>query len=210
MMRILAVISIATVALLVSCKDARKPSRAHFTAAVNQYLTRHGQTCTLIRRQFPVDLPRSELNNPSGIVTKLTALERAELVSGIDTTAVVHGMLDPLRGPSPPQPVRRFQLTAEGQKYFQQIPSSLGPTGAFCYGQKSVGSIVNWTESGTGALSQAEVTYTYQIVNLADWTERSDLQQVFPDVKAMLNGASRTNQTISVELMNKGWEVPGP
>jgi hypothetical protein len=208
-MRIIVVISIAAVALLVSCNGARKPSRAHFAEAINQYLARHGQTCTLIGRQFPVDLPRSEVNNPSGIGTKLAALERAGLVSWIDTTAVVHGMLDPLRGPSPPQPVRRFQLTAEGQKYFQQIPSSLGPTGAFCYGQKSVGSIVNWTEPETGASSQAEVTYTYQIVNLANWAGRSDLQQAFPDVKAMLNGASRTNQTVGVELMNKGWEVPG-
>jgi hypothetical protein len=208
-MRIIVVISIAAVALLVSCNGARKPSRAHFAEAINQYLARHGQTCTLIGRQFPIDVPQFAQSDPSGIAAKLTALERAGLVSGIDTTAVVHGMLDPLRGPAPPQPVRRVQLTAEGQKYFQELSGSLGRTTGLCYGQKQVDSIVKWTEPETGASSQAEVTYTYQIVNLANWAGRSDLQQAFPDVKAMLNGASRTNQTVGVELMNKGWEVPG-
>ena len=77
---------------------------------------------------------------------KLAALEQAGLVHSSDTTAVVYGMLDPLRGPTPPQPVRRYELTAEGQKYFRQIPGALGETADFCYGQKSVDSIVNWTQ----------------------------------------------------------------
>lgn len=64
-----------------------------------------------------------------------------------DTTAVVHRLLDPLRGPTPPQPVRCYQLTAEGQKYFRKIQGTFEPSTGFCYGQKTVDSIVKWTES---------------------------------------------------------------
>ncbi len=207
-MRVPAVISIAAIVLLVSCNDVRKPSRAHFTTAINQYLAKHGQTCTLVGRQFPVDVPRSELNDPSGIGAKLALLERVGLTSGIDTTAVIHGLLDSLRGPTPPQPVRRFQLTAKGQKYFQQVPSALGTTGAFCYGHKSVDSIVNWTEPETGTSSQAEVTYTYKIVGLASWAQRTDVQQAFPDIRTVIDEASRTNRVAGVQLTNNGWDVP--
>ena len=115
-MRKLLLIPIAGLFLLSACNTARKPSAANFTTAINQYLAKHGQACTAVGRQFPVDVPRSEHGDPSGLGAKLTTLQDAGLLSETDTTAVVHGLLDPLRGPAPPQPVRRYQLTAEGQK----------------------------------------------------------------------------------------------
>lgn len=72
-----------------------------------------------------------------------------------ETTAVVHGMLDPLRGSTPPQPVKCYELTEDGKKYFEQIPGTLGQTSGFCFVQKSVDSIVKWTEPTTvGSSSQ--------------------------------------------------------
>jgi len=206
-MRNFLLIPIAGLFLLSACNTARKPSAANFTTAINQYLAKHGQACALIGRQFPVDVPRSGSSYLSGLDAKLATLQDAGLVSETDTTAVVHGLLDPLRGPAPPQPVRRYQLTAEGQKYFRQIPIAIGEAAGFCYGQKSVDSIVNWTQPNT-ASSQAEVTYTYKIVNLASWAERSDVQQAFPDIRNTIKGVSMTNQIVGVQLTSKGWEVP--
>ncbi len=164
------VISIAGLLFLSACNDGKKPSNANFTRAINQYLARHGETCTIIDRPFPIDVPLSEQKEQYGTGPQLEALEQAGLVRGSNTTAVVHGMLDALRGSTPPQRVRRYELTAGGKKYFQEIPGAIGQTGVFCYGQKSVGSIVKWTEPmTTGAFSQSEVTYTYKIVNLAGW-----------------------------------------
>jgi len=141
---------------------------------------------------------------------KLAALEQAGLVHSSDTTAVVHGMLDPLRGSTPPQPVKRYELTPEGKKYFQELPNPLGQASAFCYGPKTVESIVKWTEPVTmGAFSQTEVTYTYKIVNLAGWAERPDVQRAFPDVGTTVGGASKANQVVGLQLTNQGWEVPG-
>src|SRR3954469_13760545 len=107
-MRLLVLIPIAGVVFLTACNSAKKPSDANFAAAINQYLAKHGEACTVINRQFPVDVPKSEQRDPNGIGMKLEALEQAGLVSASDTTAVVHGMLEPLQGPTPPQPVRHY------------------------------------------------------------------------------------------------------
>jgi hypothetical protein len=204
-MRKLLLIPVAGLAIFSACNSTRKPNAANFTAAIDQYLDRHGQVCALVGPQFPVDVPRSRLDDSSGRGAKLTALQRAGLVSETDTTAVVHGLLDSLRGPSPPQPVRHYALTSEGQKYLQLVSGAVIPTSGFCYGQKIVDSITHWT---VGSPSAAEVTYTYHIVNLAAWAQRPEIQQAFPDVQATISGASEAKQVVGLQLTDKGWEVP--
>ncbi len=47
---------------------------------------------------------------------------------------------------------------------------ALGQTASFYYREKTVDSIIKWTEPVTvGATTQTEVTYTYKIANLAPW-----------------------------------------
>ncbi len=208
-MRILTLISITGLLFLASCNSASRPSEATFTKAINQYLEQHGKACTTIGRQFPIDIPVSAQQSQYGFGLQLIALQQAGLVSETDTTAVVHGMLDALRGSTPPQPVRRYQLTTEGQKYFRQVPGTFGQTGGLCYGQKAVDSVLKWSNPTTiDGRSQADVTYTYKIENLAPWAERSEIQQAFPDIGATVGGASKTNQTTGLQLTDKGWQVP--
>jgi hypothetical protein len=209
-MRSFYLVGIVGLLFLVACRDEKKPSDGNFTKAINQYLTQHGEACTVIDRQFPVDVPEAEQKAQYGVGRKLAALEQAGLARGTNTTAVVHGMLDPLRGSTPPQPVKRYELTSEGKKYFRQIPSTFGPSGGFCYGRKTVDSVVKWTEPMTmGAYSQTEVTYTYKIAGVARWAERQDVQGAFSDIQTTVTGASKTTQIAGLQLTNKGWEVPG-
>lgn len=209
-MRKLSLISVAGLVFLAACNSARKPNNANFTKAINQHLAKYGEACTVIGRQFPIDIPASVQQTQYGFGPQLAALQQAGLVSEADTTAVVHGMLDALRGSTPPQRVRRFQPTAEGQKYFQEVPGTFGQTSGLCYGQKTLDSVVKWGEPvTTGGYSEAEVTYTYKIVNLASWAERPDIQQAFPDIGATVGGALKTNQTAALQLTNDGWEVSG-
>lgn len=209
-MRRLSLISIAGLAFLVACNSTRKPSSENFTKAIDQYLTKHGEICTSIGRQFPIDIPASAQQSQYGFGPQLAALKQAGLVSETDTTAIVHGMLDALRGSTPPQPVKRFQLTAEGQKYFRQVSGTFGQTGGLCYGQKAVGSVLKWSDPVTmNGSSQAEVTYTYKLVNLASWAKRSDIQQAFPDIGATVNGALKTNNIVGIQLTDSGWESIG-
>lgn len=206
-MRRLLLLPAAGLVLLVAC-NKNKPSDATFTAAINQYLAQHGKVCISFDEQFPIDVPRSAPTDETSTAAKMAALQQANLVRETDTIAVVHGMLDALRGPTPPQPVRRYDLTAEGRRDLQQVPGTFGETPGFCYGQKTVASIIRWTTPQMSSPTQAEATYTYRIVNLAEWAQRTDVQQAFPDVKTTLQGASKVNRVVGLQLTNKGWLVP--
>ena len=205
-MRNVCVITIAGL-LLLGCNHGNAPSAANFTKAINGYFAEHGEACTAIGRQFPIDVPVSQ---HYGIGSQLSVLARVGLLQVTDTTAVVHGMFDALRGPEPPERVKRYELTEEGEKYFGTISGTLGPNTGFCYGQKSVASIVKWTTPVLiGGSSQTEVTYTYKILYLPAWAARADVQQMFPDIGTMVRGQSKVIEIAGVQLTNDGWKVPG-
>lgn len=138
----------------------------------------------------------------------MAALEQAGLVLGNDTTAVIHGMMGAL-SPSAPRPVRRYDLSDEGKKYFQVKNSVLGQSGAFCYGQKTVDSIVKWTEpTSIGPYAQSDVTYTYKIADLAPWAKQAQVQQAFGDIRIAVSEIPKAD-VAGLQLTNQGWEVPG-
>ena len=59
-MRLPSLVLIVGMLALTACNGAKKPSDANFTVAINAYLSRHGRACTVIGRQFPIDVPWSE------------------------------------------------------------------------------------------------------------------------------------------------------
>lgn len=202
------VLSLAALLMLSGCSSEKKPNATNFTKAINRYLAGHGQECTYFAQTFPIDVPASELEDQSGTPAQMAALERAGLVRGSDTTAVIHGMMGAL-GPSAPRPVRRYELTDEGKKYFQVKPGILGQSSAFCYGHEAVDSIVSWTKpESMGSALQSEVTYTYKMPDLALWAKEADVQQVLGDIRTTVNGISKDHESVSLQLTNKGWKVP--
>jgi hypothetical protein len=205
------VVSLAALFFLAGCNNTKKPSTANFTKAINEYLAKRDDACSSLGQTLPVNVTVPEQKDQYGIGPQLAALAGAGLVHSTNRTAVVHGMLDALRGSTPPQPVKRYELTDQGKQYYRQIPATFGQNGIFCYGQETVDSIIKWTEPATmeGA-SLSEVTYIYKIVDLAPWAKRPDVQQAFPDLRQTLNGASKVNETTGLQLTNKGWEVPQP
>jgi hypothetical protein len=210
-MRFLSLAFIASMLALSACNSTKKPSDSNFRKTINQYLAKHGEACTMIGREFPVDVTEAEQRLQSDTATQMAVLEQAGLLRSSNTTAVVHGMLDALQDSTRPQPVKRYKLTAEGQKYFHKTRGIFGQMASFCYGEKTVDSIVKWTEPATiGAATQTEVTYTYKIADLAPWAERPDVQREFGDVRATVSGISKSNEIVGLQLTNQGWEVPTP
>lgn len=207
-MRRFTLLSLAALLILGGCNNGKKPTVANFTKAINQYLAKHGQQCTFFAQTFPIDVPASELKDQYGTAQQMAALERAGLVRGSDTTAVIRGMMGAL-GPSAPRPVRRYALTDEGRKYFQVKPGILGQSSAFCYGHEAVDSIVNWTKpESTGSALQSEATYTYKMPDLAQWAKQTDVQQAFGDIRTTVDGISKAHESASLELTDNGWRVP--
>jgi hypothetical protein len=207
--RKLTLLSLTAFLLLGGCSSEKKPNAANFTKAIDQYLAKYGQVCALVDQTFPVNVTLPEQKQQTGIGPQTAALEQAGLVRGSNTTAVVHGLMDALSGPTPPQPVRRYELTDEGRKYFRQTLVGFGQTGEFCYGQKAVDSIVKWREpAAMGPYTQSEVTYTYRIANLAAWAQQPGMQRAFPDIRSTLQDGSKEVQIAGLVLTNKGWDVP--
>jgi hypothetical protein len=207
-MRKTILLTLTVTVMLGGCNNGKKPSAANFTKAINQYLAGHGQECTYFAQTFPIDVPASELKDQFGTPAQMAALEQVGLVSGSDTTAVIRGMMGAL-GPSAPRPVRRYELTDKGRKYFQIKPGVLGQSGAFCYGHEAVDSIVTWTKpESMGSVLQSEATYTYKMPDLAPWAKQADVQQAFDDIPTTVNGISKAHERVSLQLANKGWEVP--
>lgn len=206
-MRFLSSVLISSMVALTACNSAKKPSDANFRMAINQYLAKHGRACTWIGQAFPVDVSELEQKSPAGTGPEMAALEAAGLVRSSDTVVVTPGVF----GPGTPHRVKRYEPTAEGRRYFQQVAAVLGQSAGFCYGDKTVDAIVKWTEPvKAGPYSQTEVTYTYKIADLAPWAQRPDVQREFGDVRATINGISKSNEVIDLQVTNLGWEVPTP
>jgi hypothetical protein len=205
-MRSFSLFLLAGVVALTACDSVKRPNDGNFRKAIDQYLAKHGKACMWVGRPFPIDVSEPEQRLQSGAAPQMAVLEAAGLVRSSDTVAEVPGVL----GPGAPRRVKRYEPTEEGKKYLQQIPVALGQSAGFCYGDKTVDSIVKWTEpAATGPYSQSEVTYTYKIADLAPWAERPDIQREFGDVRTIVNGVSKSNEIAGLQLTNQGWEVPG-
>jgi len=153
-------IFLAGVVFLTACDNARKPSDSNFRTAINHYLEKHGKACTWIGRPFPIDVSESEHKFQSGTSAQMTVLAAASLVRSSDAVAATPGIL----GPGAPRRVKRYEATAAGKKSLQQAPGIFGQSAGFCYGDKTVDSIVKWTEPGTvGTGSRSEVTYVWSV-----------------------------------------------
>src|SRR5258708_35761403 len=190
-MRRFFLISLAGAVFLTARKDVKKPSDGNFRKAISQYLEKHGKACTWIGRPFPIDVSEPEQRLQFGTSAQMAVLEAAGLVHSSDTVDAIPGIF----GPGAPRRVKRYEPTEAGNKYLQQVPRVLGQSAGFCYGDKTVDSIVKWTEPVTmGAGSQSEVTYTYKIANLAPWAERTDIQREFGDVRTTVSGISKSNE----------------
>ena len=170
--------SLTAFLLLASCNNEKKPNAANFAKAIDQYLAKHGQVCVLVDQTFPANVTLPEQKQQTGIGPQTAALEQAGLVRGSNNMAVVHSLMDALSASPAPQPVRQFDLTDEGRKYFRQKLIGFGQAAEFCYGQKAVDSIVKWTEpTAKGPYTQSEVTYSYEVVNLAAWAPQPGIRK---------------------------------
>lgn len=204
-MRFRYLVFVPTMLALTACNSAKKPSDTNFRIAINQYLVTHGRACVWIGQAFPVDVSELDQKSQSGTGPEMAALEAVGLVRSSDTVVVTPGVF----GPGTPHRVKRYEPTTEGRRYFQQVSAMLGQSAGFCYGDKTVDTILKWTEpASAGSYSRTEVTYTYKMANLAPWAQRSDVQRKFGDVRATVNGISKSNEVIDLQLTNRGWEVP--
>ena len=189
------------------CNGAKKPDEASLRSAIDQYLSTQTRTCVAVDGKLPLDVPAGDI---SGAGTRLAALQQAGLVRFQSTTAVIESMANALSlGPKKAEPVKRYTVSDEGQKYFRRLQGTSGESDGFCYGHERVDSIVKWTQPQTqGNYTETTTTYTYKIADLAAWAKLPEIDQTFPSIGMTLGGAGK-NQSIPLHLTDKGWVVNG-
>lgn len=199
-----------TLILFSGCNSAKKPNETSLRNSIDQYLFTQNRACVAMDGQFPIDVPAANWNDKSGEAAELAALERAGLVQSSNTTALVQTPANSLSlSPHKPQPVKRYTVSGDGQKYFQKVRGTFGRSDGFCYGHEKVDTIVNWSEPVTqGDYSETTVTYTYKIPDLAAWAKLLEVDQAFPSINTTLGDVGK-QRSIPLHRTNKGWLVNG-
>jgi len=198
----LSIICLGALTLLAGCgPNKRELNQANLTRAMNDYLARRGDLC-LAKNSWPVVVTEAESLAGSRNALQMPVLERLGLVEGVDAMAgQAHA--------------RRYQLSAEGRKYYLARPARKAPSGNrfldaghdFCAARLSLDKVVGWERSARpGANNQAVVTYTYK-VSPAPWTADAALRAVFPMVDAVIRGAGSMQLKEPVVLGAAGWEA---
>jgi hypothetical protein len=196
---------VSAVLLLSGCKNSNESTEAEFKSAINQYLQTHEQACIWLGQPFPIDISRTHEDFTEGMPHQLATLEKAGLVRSVETITTSRGIL----GGDTQRNVRRYEPTDIGKPYLHQVRAVLTQSAGFCYGTKTVDSIINFTkpaDSGSAVLTQ--VTYTYKIADLAPWAIRTDIQREFGDVRTAVAGISKETESIGLQLTEKGWAFP--
>ena len=198
---------VASLIAFSGCDGSKKPNESKLRNAINQYLHAQTRTCVTVDGRFPMDIPAGVHTGESA---ELTTLEHAGLVQATNRTAVVQSLANSLSlSPHKPEPVKRYTVSAEGQRYLQSILNGAGRSDAFCYGHEQVASIVNWTEPQTQSeYSETTVTYTGTVSDLAIWAKQPGVEQAFPTIGSTLAAVGK-DQKVSLHLTDKGWVVNG-
>lgn len=209
-------LTIATIATVIAglsgCSSDKELNQANVGKAMQTYLVQRGDLC-LAKSQWPVDVTASETGTGSRNGVQMPVLEKLGLVSASDAI----GERKDDDGNATKVPVRRYQLTDEGKKYYlARAPHKhevedryAAVANDFCAAKLSLDRVVGWEtpkRPGATAPDEAIVTYTYQVTP-APWARDADVGRVFPMVDTILKGAGVLQLKEAFVLTANGWEA---
>lgn len=220
-LRILAA-SMMLCAVMTSCSDPKAANEKNFSAAIGDYLKTVPACMELHIGKLPGDFDVSAPMGGFGDKPKAPTLdnfyqsfegsgtrpfadqgfvsfamnqrqEPNRFGSGTETRYYVHGT-----------------LTDKGKVFYRAVRNQAwGDRTSFCYGEKELVSVENFTEpSNANMLGQtaSSVHYTWRLTNIADWAKDSKLQAADGSVQQNLQAATTpAKDSMDLVLTNKGW-----
>ena len=203
---------LASATLLIACNNKQDANDKNFSAAMDQYLVKHGEMClgSLYLRKWPVDIvDRTGLNfqlapRATDEAAQLKALEAVGLVKGANVE------IDQLGYDRKPtgrmSKVRRYVLTDTGNKMRRDRDGRAD----ICYGNKRLDRIVKWDNVASfGSETGTTVSYYYKVDGLQNWALAPEMQAAFPHVKKSVDNAGKELTRHGLKLTNLGWEANG-
>jgi hypothetical protein len=181
------------VALLFAGCNKQDDSKANYQAAINDYYKAHPVCLWQETKKFPVQAATSDdaktenydALTDAGLLTRTTAEKKVFIVAS--------------------KQVNNYDVSAEGRSFW--TPDTAQPGyGNFCYGNRAVDSIDNFTAGVNGSgLKTAEVNYHYSMTGVPGWAKAQEIKTAFPSVGAAL----AQNQPAQDSLVMNGttWQV---
>jgi hypothetical protein len=201
-------LALSALTLFAGCHDkSQEVSRENFTATINDFLAQRGHLC-LAKYDWPIYTTTDDMAAGTRDAQQMPVLEKLGLVSGKN----VEVERKDENGKRITATARQYELTAEGKKYYLNIPEVVA-TGTkhvthpadFCAATLTLDKVVGWERPAQvdGKLATS-VIYTYKI-DPAPWAKNPDAQRVFPMVKRVIEGAGTMQLREGVHLASNGW-----
>jgi hypothetical protein len=194
---------------LQGCSTQQDKDRAAFETGLREYLAQKGDLC-LAKYDWPIDVSEADFKTGTRDAVQMPVLEQLGLVRASDATATRESA-----DSTDTVPVKRYALTAEGQKYFLKKPMPHpGPDGRivvrqgdFCVARLSLDRLVGWeTPTHGGDHAETIVTFTYKI-DAAPWARDERALHAFPMVARIIGGAGTLQLKEGFEQTDKGWRA---
>jgi hypothetical protein len=205
MNRLQIVAAVALVAALAGCHDPKTqvPNRDNFTAALNDYLAQRGHLC-VARYDWPVVVTDADAQAHSLDAQQMPYLEKLGLAASRDTRVTRQ---------SGTLAAREYALTAEGRKYFLDVPVVVStPTqrvvhpGDLCIARLSLYRLFGWEKPQViDGRTVTSLLFSYQVVDPAPWLQSPDARRAFPMAMRAIDNAGTLQVRIGVHLTPDGW-----
>jgi hypothetical protein len=103
-----------------------------------------------------------------------------------------------------------YTLTDAGKKTLDPNRKLENPDGyasaELCYATPEVDKIENYTDIDGAGVKAAEVKYSYDYTNVADWAKKDDVKAAFPEISKTLDNPDKT-ASIGLVKTNNGWST---
>lgn len=207
--------AITIITTLTACGSKTDANEKNFSMAMDQYFEAKGNLC-LNTRGWPLDLDELGMSiegkSKIGQVARMEALQKVGLVKREDLELDRNGIL----GKVGTVKIRRYTLTDAAKAFsfnrevlaFEATGRTMKQVPDLCWGRKGLDKIVKWEGPiKFGDYQEASVVYTYKVNNIATWANNAEIQEAYPQIKRILNGASKDQDRHGVKLTSQGWEA---
>jgi hypothetical protein len=196
--------------LMVACSlDPKAPTKRTFERVIAAQLEKD-RACIVV--QLPLEIPDFQgKHRPDPEIEPLVHLG---LVTKVATNVKPQfGDIGLLEKPHD-IPGLRYDLAQAATRYRKNDPrtsamSMIQQSQQLCFADKKLVNVVRWTEPSLAfGRTMVEVTYTYKLVNVANWAKDPDIERVYYATRALAAADQPQESKIGLVLMSDGWRVP--
>jgi hypothetical protein len=186
------VLMFCAITLLAAGCNKTDNSQANYKAAINDYYKAHPACLWQDEKKFPVQAATSDdaktegydALTDAGLLTRTTAEKKVFIIAS--------------------KQVNNYDLSPQGRTDWTADPAQPG-YGNFCYGHRSVDSIVSFVNSvNSSGAKTAAVSYSYTLADVPAWAKSDEMKTAFPSLGTKLE----SNQAQDSLVMNgQNWQL---